>query len=74
MDILHTHTHILDFPSGSDSKETACKAGDPGSVPGKGRAPEEGMATHSGILNRMDREAWQATVQGVPKSQTQLSD
>ena len=38
---------------------------------------EEGMATHSSILAwriPMDREAWQATVHGVAKSQTQLSD
>ena len=35
---------------------------------------EEGMATHSSILawRIMDREAWQATVHRVPKSQTQL--
>ena len=36
---------------------------------------EEGMATHSNILAwRMDREIWQATVHGVAKRQTQLSD
>ena len=38
---------------------------------------EEGMATHSSILglgNPMDRGAWQATVHGISKSQTQLSD
>ena len=38
---------------------------------------EEGMATHSSILAwriPMDRGAWQATVHGVPKNQTQLSD
>ena len=37
---------------------------------------EKGMATHSSILvlgNPMDREAWQITVHGVAKSQTQLS-
>ena len=40
-------------------------------------ALEEGMATHSSILAwriRMDRGAWQATVHGIAKSQTQLSD
>ena len=31
-------------------KESACNAGDPGSIPGPGRSPEGGMATHSGIL------------------------
>ena len=38
---------------------------------------EEGMATPSSILAQripMDRGAWQATVHGVTKSQTQLSD
>ena len=31
-----------DFPGGSDGKESACKAGDPGSIPGLGRYPGEG--------------------------------
>ena len=35
---------------GSDSKESACNAGDLGSIPGLGRSLEEGMATHSSIL------------------------
>ena len=38
---------------------------------------EEGMATHSSILAcriPMDREAWWATVHGVSKTQTRLSD
>ena len=30
------------FPSGSDSKESACNAGDLGSIPGLGRSPGEG--------------------------------
>ena len=30
------------FPDGSDSKESACSAGDPGSIPGLGRSPGEG--------------------------------
>ena len=38
------------FPGGSDSKESACNAADLGSVPGLGRSPGEGMATHSRIL------------------------
>ena len=32
----------LSFPGGSDGKESACKAGDPGSIPGLGRSPGEG--------------------------------
>ena len=34
----------------SVSKEFACSAGDPGSIPGLGRSPGEEMATHSSIL------------------------
>ena len=32
----------MGFPSGSDSKESACNARDPGSIPGLGRSPGEG--------------------------------
>ena len=39
-----------DFPGGSDSKESACNAGDLGSIPGLGRPLEKGMATHYSIL------------------------
>ena len=38
------------FPGGSDSKASACNAGDPGSIPGSGRSLEKEMATHSSIL------------------------
>ena len=31
-------------------KESSCNVGDPGSIPGLGRLPGEGMATHSSIL------------------------
>ena len=37
------------FPGGSDGKEYACSAGDPGSIPGSGRYLEKGMAIHSSI-------------------------
>ena len=33
---------ILWFPRGSAGKESACNAGDPGSIPGLGRSPGEG--------------------------------
>ena len=58
-------------------KESTCNAGVPGSIPGSGRSPEEGSDTplqHSSLGNPMDRGAWQATVYGVAKSQTRLSD
>ena len=40
----------MDFPGGSDGKESACNAGDPGSIPMLGRPLKKGMATHSSIL------------------------
>ena len=64
------------FPSGSAVKNPPANAGDLGSIPGLGRSPGEGMATHSSILAwriPMDQGAWWATVHGVTKSQTQLS-
>ena len=51
---------ILGFPDGSDSKESACNAGDPGSIPGSGRSPGEGNGNplqHSFLGNPMDRGA-----------------
>ena len=38
------------FPGGSDAKEFACNAGDPGSIPVSGKSPCKGMATHFSIL------------------------
>ena len=58
---------------GSDGKESACNVGDLGLIPRLERSPEEGMATHSSTLAwgiPMDRDAWEATVHGVTKSQT----
>ena len=60
-------------PGGSDSKEPACRVGDPGSIPGSGRSPGGGHDNplqYSGLGNPMDRGAWRATVHGVTKSQT----
>ena len=53
---------------GSDGKESACNAGDLGSIPGLGRSPGEGNSyplQYSGLENSMDRGVWQATVHGV---------
>ena len=60
------------FPGGSDSKESACNAGDLGSTPGSGRSPRKGNGNslqYSCLENLMDREALWATVHGVTKSQ-----
>ena len=59
------------------SKESTCNMGDLGSIPGSGRSPGEGNGNplqYSCLENPMDRRAWRATVHGVTKSQTQLSD
>ena len=67
----------MGFPSGSDGKESACSEGDTSLIPGLGRPLREGNGNplqYSCLENPMDREAWQATVHGVAKSQTQLSD
>ena len=65
MFILYSSAYELDnplgFPGGSDSKESACNAGDPGSVPGSGRSPGEGNGTplqRSYLENSMDKGAW----------------
>ena len=42
--------HMIFFPCSSAGKESACNAGDPGSISGSGRSPGEGIATHSSIL------------------------
>ena len=64
-------------PGGSEVKASACNAGDPGLIPGLGRSPREGNGNplqYSCLENPMDGGAWLATVHGVPKSRTQLSD
>jgi len=58
-------------------KESTCNSRDLGSVPGLGRSPGEGKGyplQYSCLENSTDRGAWWATVHGVAKSQTQLSD
>ena len=65
----------MGFPDGSDGKESACSAGDPGLIPGSGRSPGEGNDNplqYSCLENSMDRGAWRATVHGVTKGRTRL--
>ena len=45
-------TMLLGFPGGSDGKESACNAGDPGSIPGSGRSPREGNGNPPVFLPR----------------------
>ena len=59
------------FPGGSDGKESACNAGDLGSIPGLGRSPEGGHGNplqHSCLENALDRGVWWAIVHRVSKS------
>ena len=49
-EIHMVYTWFLGFPDGSDGKESACNAGDPGPITGSGSTLEKGMATHSSIL------------------------
>ena len=62
---------FMDFPGGSDSRESACYAGDPDSISGSGRSPGEVNGyplQFSCLQNPMDRGVWQATVHGVTKT------
>ena len=66
-----------EFPGGSEVKASAWNAGDSGSIPGSGRSPGEGNGNplqYSCLENPMEGGAWWATVHGVPKSWTGLSD
>ena len=59
---------FLDFPGGSDGKESSCSAGDLGSVLGLGRSPEEEKGyplQYSDLENSVD-----STVHGVAKSRS----
>ena len=64
---IHTHTHmhvyygLVNICFGSESKASACNAGDLGSIPGSGRSSGEGNGNplqYSCLENPMDREAW----------------
>ena len=87
IDFIHSRVYMLvplgfpggseGFPGGSEVKASACNEEDLGSIPGLGRSPGEGNGNplqYSCLENPMDGGAWWATVQGVSKSQTQLSD
>ena len=61
---------------GPDAEESACNAGDAGSIPGLGRSRGEGNdcpLQYSCLGNPMDRGAWWSTVHGVTKTQTRLN-
>ena len=66
---------VKSLPDSSDGKKSAWSVGDPGSIPGWGRSPGEvnGNPLQDYCLGNSG-EIWQATVHGVTKSQTRLSD
>ena len=68
---------VWGFPGGSDGRESACRVGDQGLIPGSWRSAEEGNGhplQYSCLENSTGRGAWWATVHGVAKSQTRLSN
>ena len=67
-----SHLRIQGVPGGSDRKESACNAGEPGS----GRSPGEGNGKplqYSCLENPMDRGAWWATVRKESDMTEQLT-
>ena len=63
-----TQSYVMGFPHSSVGKESACKAGNPGLIPGSERSPGEGIGyplQYTGLKNYMD-----CMVHGVAKSWT----
>ena len=61
---------VIQLHGSSVGKESACSAGNPGSIPGSGRSPGVGNGNplqYSCLENPMDRVAWWATVLGVTR-------
>ena len=69
---------ILGSPGSSDSKESACNAGDPGLITGSGRSPEKGNGLPIPIFLPIEfhgpEKPGRPTVHGIAKSWTQLID
>ena len=67
----------LGLPYSANGKESECNARDQDLILGSGKSSggeKDNPLQHSCLENPMDREAWWATVRGVAKSWTQLSD
>ena len=76
-DVILPESKDWGLPRGLSDKESACNIGDPSSIPWLGRSPEQGNGNplqYSCLENPVDRGAWRATVHGVTKSRTQVSD
>ena len=69
--------YVLGFPGGSVVKQLPANVGDAGLIPGLGRSTGEGNGNpfkYSCLGTPMDRGAWWATIHGLQKSQTRLSN
>ena len=65
------YLQLNNFTTSSDGKVFACNAGDPGSIPGRGRFSGQGNGNpfqYPCLENPMGRGAWWATVHGVAES------
>ena len=83
---MHVHLHkdnkvsylvFLSFPGGSVVQNPPANAGDAGSTPALERSLGEGnnkLLQYSFLGNPIGRGVWQAIVQGVRKSETQISN
>ena len=68
---------VIGFPGGSEVKASAWNVGDLALILGSGRSPGEGNGNtlkYSFLKNPMEGGAWSATVHGIAKSQTRLSN
>ena len=66
---------LLDFPGGSDSKESVCSVGDLSSTTGLGRSPGGGHSNplqYSCLENPMDRGDWRAIIHRVTKTWSRM--
>ena len=75
--LLNFAIYFLGLPWWLSSKESACNAGDSGSIPEPGRSPGGGNGyplQYSCLAHSMDSRAWRAAVRGVAKSRTRPSD
>ena len=66
----------MGFPDSSVGKESACNAGDLGSILESGRSPRERNGNplqYSCLENPMDRGAWQAIVHGLARVRNNLA-
>ena len=65
--------YILDFPNGSDGKESICNVGELDLIPGSGRSPGEANDIHSSILNWRIPWTKMLILKGGKKSETFFS-